>query len=266
MRVASLTMWVVLFLGISQLFMGCASTKQVSEKAQRRSERFYEAASISWFQEHNTLAAIRSLTRAVEINPDNDHACYLLGIIRFSRGEYEDAEKYLRKTVELRKTKNDAPGLAGARNNLGLLLIHLKKYQEAADMLKASAEEVMNHEPWLAMGNLGWAHIELGEYDLAISWLRRAMFDQPKYCVGMFRMGQAYYMKKEYTKAEVLLKQALEIPEQGCDQIQDAYYFLGMAYLRLGKDHQAKRTFGKCVNISQISDNGILCAEVLAGL
>jgi tetratricopeptide (TPR) repeat protein len=133
-------------------------------------------------------------------------------------------------------------------------------------MLKASAEEVMNHQPWLAMGNLGWAYIELGEYDMAISWLRRAMFDQPKYCVGLFRLGHAYYMKKEYTKAEVVLKQALEIPEQGCDQIQDAYYFLGMSYLRLEKDHQARRSFDKCIKISQISEIGIMCAEVLAGL
>ena len=191
---------------------------------------------------------------------------YLLGIIRFSRGEYEEAEIHLKKTVELREVRNDAAGLAGAQNNLGLLLIHLKRYSEAVKILTASAEEVMNHEPWLAMGNLGWAYIELGDYDQAISWLRRAMFDQPKYCVGMFRLGQAYYMKKEYAKAQVVLKQSMEIPEPGCDQIQDTYYFLGMAYLRIGKDHTAQRTFDKCIDLNRISEIGISCAEVRAGL
>ena len=95
MRVAIITIWTMFFLGMSLMHTGCGGTQQAGEKELRKSERFYEAASIAWFQENDTLAAIRSLSRAVELNPDNDHARYLLGIIRFSRGEYEEAEIHL---------------------------------------------------------------------------------------------------------------------------------------------------------------------------
>ncbi|MCP4600539.1 MAG: tetratricopeptide repeat protein [Proteobacteria bacterium] len=243
----------------------CGGSTQVSEKMQRKSERFYEAASIAWFEEQDTLAAIRNLTRAVDADPKNDHAHYLLGIIRFGRGEYDKAEKHLKETTRLREA-GDPTGLSGARNNLGLLYIHLKRHAEAVELLEASANEVLNREPWLAMGNLGWAYIELGEYDKAIEILRRAMFDQPKFCVGLYRLGQAYYLKKDYAAAETSLKQAVEVPEPGCDAIQEAYQLLGMSYLRLGEDAKAKGALRRCQDITKTTEIGALCTEALTGL
>jgi tetratricopeptide (TPR) repeat protein len=255
---------VLLLLGVVVALVSGCGASEANEKVKRQSYRFYEAASIAWFEENDTLAAIRSLTRAITANPDNDDAQYLLGIIRFSRGEHTDAEKHLRKTVALRM-ENDVAGLAGAQNNLGLLMIHLRRFPEAIELLEASGGEVMNREPWLAMGNLGWAYIEIGEYDKAIEKLRRAMFDQPKYCVGMFRLGQAYYMKKEYKLAEKSLKQSLEIPEDGCDQMQEAFHFIGMTYLRQDNDAEAKDAFTRCIELNDANEIGEACAEALAG-
>ncbi len=244
-------------------FAACGSTK-VSDKAKRQSDRYYESASIAWFQEHDTLQAIRSLTRSIKSNPDNDHANYLLGIIRLGRGEYEKAEMHLKKAVELRKD-GDPSILAGAKNNLGLLFIHVKRYDEAVALLKEASEEVLNHEPWLAMGNLAWAYIELREYDEAIKVLKRAMFDQPKYCVGLFRMGQAYYLKKDYALAEASLKQSIEIPESGCNSIQEAHQLLGMCYFRLGREAEAQKALSRCQNLNQTTQIGVACKEALAG-
>ena len=175
----------------------CCGGARPKEKSIHQSERFYEAASIAWFEEHDTLSAIRNLTRAVDTNPDNDEAHYLLGIIRLGRGEYPEAERHLSETIRLRQG-GDPSGLAAAENNMGVLLIHLKRYDEAIALLKKSSGEVMNREPWLAFGNLGWAYIETGALDDAVEALKRAMFDQPKYCVGLYRLGQAFYLKKEY--------------------------------------------------------------------
>lgn len=238
---------------------------QVSEKMQRKSERYYEAASISWYKEHNTLAAIRNLTRAVETDPQNDDAHYLLGIIRFARGEYEDAETHLRETVRLR-AQGDPAGLAGSQNNLGLLLIHKKRYREAIDLLQASSSEVLNQEPWLAMGNLGWAYIEIGQYDKAIEVLRRALFDQPRYCVGLYRLGQAYYLQQKFESAEKFLKQSVSVPETGCAEMQDAHHLLGMTYLRVEKSDLAKEEFARCIELNDVSETGISCAEASTGL
>ncbi len=244
---------------------GCGGS-EVAEKAIRQSERFYEAGSISWFDEGDSLAAIRNLTRAVETNPDNDEAQYLLGIVRLGRGEYEEAEKHLALAVKLRSNGRDPAGLAGAQNNLGVLYLHQKRYDEAVLLLKQSAEEVMNREPWLAYGNLGWAYTELGEYDKAVAALKRAMFDQPKYCVGLYRLGRVFYLKQDYPAASAYLNQAIQTPEEGCNRIQEAYQFLGMTQLRQERFEEAKQTFQKCRDLSPITTSGIECQSALESL
>lgn len=247
------------------VFGGCGASES-AEKAIRRSEQFYEAGSIAWFDERNTLAAVRNLTRAVEVDPTNDDAQYLLGIIRLGRGEYEEAEKHLSETVKLRAQQNDPAGLAGAQNNIGVLYIHLKRYDEAVRILKASSSEVMNREPWLAYGNLGWAYIEMGEYDKAVETLRRAMFDQPKYCVGLYRLGQAFYLKQDYASALAHLNRAIEVPEEGCGKIQEAHHLIGMSNLRLNRNEDARAAFSECTNINSITPVGIECQSALDSL
>ena len=258
---------IIVSIATAAISSGCgAASPESTQKTVRQSEQFYEAASIAWFEEGNTLAAIRNLTRAVETNPDNDEAHYLLGIIRMSRGEYEAAEKHLSTVIRLRTEKNDVAGLSGAQNNIGVLYIHLKRYDEAVQVLKASSEEVMNREPWLAFGNLGWAYIEMGEYDKAVEVLRRAMFDQPKYCVGLYRIGQALYLKHDYSSALAHLQKALEVPEPGCDRIQEAYQLIGMSRLRLEKTEEAKEAFLQCTEINEVSTAGIECRGALDSL
>lgn len=258
-------MRVLAILGGALTVAACGGT-EAAEKAKHQSERFYEAASIAFFDEHDVLAAIRNLTRAVEADPDNGDARYLLGIIRLGRGELDEAEKHLREAIRIRTELDDRAGLSGAQNNLGVLLIHRKQYQEAATVLQAASGEVMNREPWLAQGNLGWAYIELGEYDKAIEVLRRAMFDQPKFCVGLFRLGQAYYMKQEYEAAKAALEQALAVPEKGCDAIQEAHRYLGMTFVRRGQDEEAEGAFDRCVEIAPATEVGVACAEARSSL
>ncbi len=243
---------------------GCGSS-QADEKAQRQSERFYEAAFVAWFNEQDNLLAIRNLHRALDANPDNNYAHYLLGTIRLRRGEYDEARVHLEKTVELRREGQPAE-LAEARNALGVLYIHQKRYQEAVELLEKSAGEILNREPWLALGNLGWVHVELGEYDKALEVLRRAIFDQPRFCVGRYRLGQAHYLKRDFKAAADQLATAVETPEAGCDKIQEAYHYLGMARLRLGDERGAAAALTRCRELGTHTATGSACAEALAGL
>jgi tetratricopeptide (TPR) repeat protein len=254
-----------LVLWICGVLLAVACGSEISDQDRRRSDRFYQAAYVSWFDEHDNLAAIRHLTRAVEANPDNDRAHYLLGTIRLGRAELDEAEKHLRTAVRLRG-KDRPASRTEAQNSLGVLLIHMGRHDEAVAVLTEAAEEVLNREPWLAMGNLGWAYIELGEHDKAIEVLRRALFDQPLFCVGMFRLGQAYYHKGEYTTAEAQLSAAVAVEQPGCDSLQEAFHLLGMTYLRLGREEDAIDAFERCREIDPASEIGAGCAETGDGL
>jgi Tfp pilus assembly protein PilF len=245
--------------------LSAACGAKISEEAVRKSDRFYQAAVIAWFDERDNLAAIRHLTRAVEANPENDEAQYLLGTIRLGRGELDLAEVSLRTAVRLRGPDRPAPR-AEALNSLGVLLLQQKKPQEAVACLEEAAGEVLNREPWLALGNLGWAYIELGEYDKAIETLRRALFDQPLFCVGLFRLGQAYYLKGDYTDAAANLRTAVETKQAGCDKLQDAHHLLGLSNLRLDRIEEARDALTACEEIDPASETGVACAESRRGL
>jgi len=256
------TYWIALAAGLA-LIVACGA--EISDQARRKSERYYQAAYIAWHDERDNLGAIRHLTRAVETNPENDEAHYLLGTIRLGRSELDEAEAHLRAAVSLRG-KDRPAARAEALNSLGVLLIHRERYDEAVKLLEEAANEVLNREPWLAQGNLGWAYIELGEYDKAVEVLRRALFDQPRFCVGRFRLGQAYYNQESYESAEAQLRGVVEAEADGCHQLQEAHHLLGMTYLRLDRIEDAKRAFDRCEEIDSSSEIGIGCAETAAGL
>lgn len=233
---------------------------RISEEEARRSDRFYQAAVIAWHDERDNLAAIRHLTRAVEANPENDDAQYLLGTLRLGRGELDEAEPPLREAVRLRGPDRPAARVE-ALNSLGVLLLQRGKPAEALPLLEESAGEVLNREPWIALGNLGWAYVELGEFDKAIETLRRALFDQPKFCVGMFRLGQAYYGKGDLASAAANLEGAVAVKEAGCDRMQEAYHLLGMTYLRLDRLDEARGALSTCAELQPSSEIGAACAE-----
>jgi Tfp pilus assembly protein PilF len=255
--------WFATLVALAAILAACGA--RISEEDLRRSDRFYQAAYVSWFEEHDNLAAIRHLTRAVDANPENDDAHYLLGTIRLGRGELDEAELHLREAARLRGADRPA-ARAEVLNSLGVLLLQRKRPQEAVVFLEEAAGEVLNREPWLAMGNLGWAYIELGELDKAVETLRRALFDQPLFCVGLFRLGQAYYLKGDYANAVANLKGAVDVKQSGCDRMQDAQQLLGMAYLRLDRVGEARDALTLCEEIDPVSEVGVACAESRRGL
>jgi tetratricopeptide (TPR) repeat protein len=249
---------------VSLAAIACGGT-QVNDKAIRQSDRFYEAAYIAWHDQNDILAAIRHLTRAVAENPANDNAQYLLGTLRLSRGEYKEAQIHLDAALKYRD-KSMPAARTETLNSLGVLYLLTKKPQKAVKVLTEAVGEVLNREPWLAMGNLGWAYTELGEYDKAIDILERALFDQPKFCVGLYRLGNVYYLKGDFDKAKESLEGVTQIKEGGCDRMQEAHYLLGMTYLRVENVENAIHSFETCIKINPKSETGHKCVKARADL
>jgi type IV pilus assembly protein PilF len=253
-----------LLLLFAAIIINACAASQIPPEDIRRAEKFYEAAYISWAEQSDNLTAIRYLTRAIEANPNNDDACYLLGSIRLSRGEIKEAEEYLSRSLELRK---DNPAKrVDAQNSLGVLYIHQKRFDEAIVLLEEASKEVLNPAPWLAYGNLGWAYTEKKMFDEAITALKRSLFDQPQFCVGQYRLGQVFYDKGEYELASERLQEAITTKAPGCDQMQEAYFLLGMTYLRLDLFEDALSAFDTCYQLNPKTPVGLDCTKVKEGL
>ncbi len=207
--------------------------------------------------------ALTKVEEALDLDESNADAAYLGSIIMLafcardpgsSDCRFETAEKYARQALEANKEMRDA------KNTLGVILVHERRYDEAIAVLKPLAEDIFYGAPQNSWGNLGWAYLEKGQTDLAIDALRRAVAAQPSFCVGHFRLGLAFEKKGELQAAREALSRAVEVDRPECRRLQDAWEARGRVALRQGAKDDAIADFQHCEDIAPKTPIGLRCA------
>ncbi len=190
----------------------------------RMSESEYDIARDLWLRRNQPREALAHALKAVDLDDGNAEAAHLVALLYLdfcSQGPTQcrlsDAEKQARVALQLK------PDFREARNTLAVVLIHEKKYADAIVVLKPLTEDILYQTPENAWGNLGWAYLEQGSFDLAIDALKRSVAAQPLFCVGSFRLGLAFERKQELTSALDAFTRALETDAPGCNSLQEAF-------------------------------------------
>jgi tetratricopeptide (TPR) repeat protein len=243
------------------LLVGCGGGPS-AEEVDRSMREFTLAASLR--DEGNVPGALEHLRVSLELHPENARAYLLLGYIHLERNDYPRAEEALRKGVELLGDEPDmAATLAEARNLLGVTLIHQERFDDAIPLLRQSAADMLNHAPWYAWGNLGWAYYEKGEYQQAKEALEQAVRVQPRFCLGHYQLGRTLFAMERFEEAEEALTLALEADER-CERFyQDAWALRGETRARLGRRDEAIGDFERCVELGARTEAGESCQRFL---
>ena len=201
------------------LGVGCAPTKtHVDPDASIK--RYLLGA--DYFNKGMVGPALEELLKAVDLNPENPDAHNLLGLVFLRKGaeseelsirnqclkgdelklekqegdaQFQKADEQFRKAIALKADFSEA------RNNLAVVMIHLGRYDEAAQLEEKAVANIVYHEPYIAQGNLGWAYLEKHDYARAAKALRQSLFEQPKFCVGRYRLAKVYYETQEWDRA-----------------------------------------------------------------
>jgi Tfp pilus assembly protein PilF len=249
--------------------LGCAGG--VSPKDAERSMRQYELA-VGLRGEGNAPGAYQALYKALEVDPDNARAHLLLAhmflLDRDDNPALNDAkaEEHFAEVLEIQasdsRKKPEQSLVSEAHNGLGVLRIHQERYQEAVVSLLEAVSDLFNREAYMAWGNLGWAYYHLGKSDKAADALLRAVKLHPRFCVGYFRLGQAYVKLADHEKAEQAFTSAVSADER-CSSFQDAFHRRGEARMNLGLREEARADFERCVEIASGSDAGKSCRRYL---
>lgn len=212
--------------------------------------------------------ALEELLKAVELNPDNPDAHNLLGLVFLRKGA-ESEELSIRnrclKGEDLRLEKQDMdaqfkkaeeqftkaaalkPDFSEARNNLAVVMIHFGRYDEAVQQEERALANIVYHEPYVAQGNLGLAYLEKHDFARASKALRQSLFEQPKFCVGRYRLAKVYYEQKDWDQAAAELETVTG--DKSCP-IQEAYHLAGMVALRRDDRDRARQLFARCVDLA----------------
>ena len=221
--------------------------------------------------EGNTPGAFHALFKSIEIDPDNSKAHLLLGNLFLLKREdnpsaYDaKAEHHFREVLRIQSSDQRRPEqsiASDARNGLGVLYVHQKRYQEAIVELNKAIEDLFNRDVYMAWGNLGWVYLEMQDWKRAIDALVRAVKLHPLFCVGYYRLGLAYLKTREFEKAEQALTQAIEADKR-CNAFQDAWHLRGEARMNLGLRDDARSDFERCVELDANNDAGKACSRYL---
>lgn len=221
------------------------------------------------FRKGHLREALSKVNEAIDADSNNAEAAHLGALIYLAfcakdvtspDCRFDAAEKLARTAME-----NDEKS-GEARNTLGVVLIHQKKYDDAIEVLKPLTADILYGSPQTSWGNLGWAYLEKGSYNDAIDALRRSVASQPAFCVGSFRLGLAYEKKKDLRAAKEAYRRAVETDRPGCKGIQEAWEGKGRTEAGLGLVADARTSFGRCADLARSSESGTRCEVALKGL
>lgn len=246
--------------------LGCVAAQVPGEDPKARAE--YDLGRVA-FQQGSLREALSHVQASLQIDDADPEVHYLGAVILLAfcaKDEtstdcrFEEAERHARKALET------APEMRDAKNVLGVILVHEKKYDEAVAVLKPLAEDILYGSPENSWGNLGWAYLMRGNVDEAIVALRRALSAEPRFCVGSYRLGLAYEKKGEYSLAQDAFTKALETDRSECKQLQDGYAARARVAAKTGSSDLVRADLERCRNTGPATAVGKRCAAELSTL
>jgi Tfp pilus assembly protein PilF len=243
--------------------VACSSAGSIAPVAgaEQRSLGEYDLARDA-FQAQRLREALDHVQKALKLDDTNAEAAYLGSVILFQfcaldehSGDcrFNDAEHFAREALRA------SPDHRDAKNALGVILIHEKRYDDAIAVLKPLADDILYGTPEKAWGNLGWAYLERGSLEEAIDALRRSVAAQPLFCVGNFRLGLAFEKKGDLPLAREALSKAVDTDRPECKRLQDAWSARARVLAKQGAKAEARADLQKCSDLSASTPVGQRC-------
>ena len=244
--------------------LSCAGAQTGVGSDQDRSIAEYDLARDA-FQNGRLREALGHVQGALRLNAHNAEASFLGATVMLTfcvadeastDCRYAEAEQFARRALE------DEPEFRDAKNTLGVILIHQKRYDDAIALLAPLAEDILYSSPDLAWGNLGWAYFLGGDAGKAIGALRRAVAAQPLFCVGHYRLGLAYEKMGELEQALKSLTTAVTTTRPGCSTMQEAFAARARVTQRVGRLKDARADLEQCLKMGPATAVGRECADL----
>jgi len=141
---------------------------------------------------------------AIQHNPKDPRAYFLAGEIQDSQGNWQKAQDFYKKTLEVQ------PDFAMASNNLAFVMLEHSGNSDVALSLAQTARQKLPDNPSVA-DTLAWAYYKKGAYGLAIDLLEEASKKLPNDPSIHYHLGLAYQKTADKTKARAHLERALQL-------------------------------------------------------
>ena len=232
------------FLVLGGMLFSCSGpTASMKKEASARMQM-----GVTYLEQRNLPAAMRELTKAKELDPENPEIDMMLGLAYQKRGDLEKAEEYLRMAVRKR------PDYAEGHNNLGNLLSLQGKSDEAIREYEKAIAIVTYSTPEYAYYNMGREYVRLNDLPKAEAMYKRAIALRPSFGEAYEALALTQSEKGEWKEAAGTLERLVNV----APSYAPAWMELGRLYLRLKQTGKARAAFRKAM---ENSDDPTLRAE-----
>jgi type IV pilus biogenesis/stability protein PilW len=151
----------------------------------------------AYLKEGNAPDAVEALREAASLNPQNATAWERLGLAYMASNAHELSEEAFQRAIRL----GSAEEPARVSHNYGLLLVKMKRYDDAIAAFDATLSDLTYRTPAKALNSKGFTLYTMGKYDEAIEVLSEAVRAVPALCPARFHRGLAYLKTRKPEKA-----------------------------------------------------------------
>jgi Tfp pilus assembly protein PilF len=185
--------------------------------------------------EGNPTGALQNFLIAEKENPSIPQIHHSKGLALYAKREMERAIASVRKAIQLK------PDYSDAQTTLGKLLMDTGKYDEAISVLKKASEDLLYHDVWKPLSNLGIIYYRQGLFAQATEYLDRSISASPDAaCVSYYYRGNIRAREGKLDEAIADYKSAIR---RFCASFAEAQLALGVAYERAHRYEQARKKF-----------------------
>ncbi len=192
------------------------SAAKTAIKIDPGTEQAWKVLAVSYREIGKPYEAINAFKEAVKLNPNSEY-WYEIGTIYGNLKNFPEAEKYLKKAVNLN------PQLYQAWGNLGFAYEEMGDLKNAISCYQRSLK--INSKSVVALNGLATVYLSLNNLKLALNYGIKATNENPNSDESWTHLGVIYRHLKDNERAIQAYEKALSIKDR-----PDTWFSLGNAY------------------------------------
>ncbi len=179
------------------LIASCATSPPKSEVQ----DEGYVVQAVQYMNADRLDAALASVKKALELNPESADAYTVAGLIYNKNNQTEQAERYFKRALSF------DPNHSAAQTNYASFLCKHDKPLEAEKVYLAAAKNKNNSQPDVAYTNAGLCVLGIPDKVKATNYFSTALKINPKSPVPWYQLAKIQYSNYSYDNAYKLLQE-----------------------------------------------------------
>lgn len=226
---------------LSSLLLAVFSCATGADRIQKKREaEAFREVGEAYMADGKYTMALREFLKAEKLYPEDYLLQGDLGMAYFAKGRLDQAVAHLEKSLALQ------PDYAPAKNNLGTVYLAKGNVDRAISIFEELNQDILYSTPQYPLFNLGRAYFIKKDYVRAEGYFREALAVRPEFVRARQWIGRTYLERGLVEKAI----QELEKAVQTAPEVGQFHYDLGKAYGLAGRIDQALEHYDAAANLA----------------